>query len=407
MSTDVVRRKGMRPFGELTRYDAALQAALGLCHAVTGSEDLPLLQAVGRPAAADVAAPADVPASDRSAMDGFAVIAADLAGTGETTLRSRGRVLAGELDDTALERGECWEVATGARLPRGADAVVPVELTRSEQDAVVVTQAVRTGDHVSRRGEDLRRGDVVVAAGACITPSAVAALASIGVQRIAVRRRPAVLLVPTGDELVPLGEELRPGQVYDSNSVGMQALLEGNGAAVTRTGIVRDDPQALVDGLKGEAFDLVVTLGGTSVGRHDLVVDVATALGEVLVHGVAIKPGKPVLVARIGTTPLLGLPGFPTSCMFTGHVFAEPMVRRLGGLSLEHRRRTRAVLADTVRSPAGKRQFLTVVLEDERAVPVYRASSTITSMSRAEGWIEIPEDTEELDAGVPVEVTFF
>jgi molybdenum cofactor synthesis domain-containing protein len=400
-------RRKMRPFGDLTSYHDALRVALDACTPVAGHERLPLARCGGRCAAWDVTAPADVPASDRAAMDGYAVKAADLSGGGEVTLKSRGRVLAGELGGTELRRGECYEVATGALLPRGADAVVPVEQTRIGDDAVVVVAGVGRGDHVSRRGEDLRRGDVVVAAGQPFTAAAVAALASIGVGEIDARRRPEVLLMPTGDELVALGEELLPGQTYDSNSVGVQLLLESNGAEVTRTPIVRDDPEALANGVRDGAFDLVVTLGGTSVGRHDLVLDVIASIGDVLVHGIAIKPGKPVLLARVGDRPLLGLPGFPTSCVFTAHTFAEPMVRKLGGLPLQHRRTARAVLADGVRSPAGKLQFLTVAMDGDRAVPVYRASSTITSMSRAEGWIEIPEDTEEVHAGAPVEVTFF
>jgi molybdopterin molybdotransferase len=397
----------MRPFGDLTPYDEALQVALGLCEPISAHERLPLADCRGRVAAADVASDVDVPSSDRAAMDGFAVIASDLAGGGEVALQQAGRVLAGDLADTELCPGQCLEVATGARLPHGADAVVPVEHTRVAADTVVVLEGVAAGNHVSRRGEDLRRGEVVVAAGARISAPAAAALASIGCDAIDVRRAPRVLLVPTGDELVPVGEELRAGQVYDSNSVGVKMVLESNGAVVERTPIVRDDPAALVDGIKTGAYDLVVTLGGTSVGRHDLVLDVVSSLGEVLVHGIAIKPGKPVLIARVDATPVLGLPGFPTSCVFTAHTFAEPMVRRLAGLPPGHRRRVRATLREAVGSPAGKLQFLTVAVDGDAAVPVYRASSTITSMSRADGWIEIPAEVTALAAGTPVEVTFF
>lgn len=397
----------MRPFGDLTPYAAALETALGLCAPILEARRVPLLGAAGRLVATDIVAPSDVPSEDRAAMDGYAVIAADLEANDEVALRSCGRVLAGELHDTELASGYCWEVATGARLPRGADAVVPVEQTRVEDDLIVVAEKLRPGNHVSRRGEDLTEGDVIVEADTPITPSVAAALASIGVEEIDARRRPRVLLVPTGDELVPLDQELLPGQVYDSNSVGVQLLLEGNGARVERTPIVRDNAAALIEGLGEEAYDFVVTLGGTSVGRHDLVLDIVESLGEVLVHGIAIKPGKPVLVAKVGDTPLLGLPGFPTSCLFTGHIFAEPMVRTLAGLPLNHRRRQSAVLAEPVRSPAGKLQFLTVVLDGDRAIPVFRASSTITSMSRAEGWIEVPAEVSELAAGSPVDVTFF
>ncbi len=398
----------MRPFGKLTPYAEAVRIALDLCEPIDESRRLPLLRAAGRFAAADIVAPVDVPSTDRAAMDGFAVIAADLDVDDErVVLQPSGRVLAGELEATALRPGQCCEGATGAQMPRGADAVVPIEQTETADGAIVIVAKVRSGEHVSQRGEDLARGDVVVPAGAPITPSTAAALASIGAAEIDVRRPPRVLLVPTGDELVAVGEELKPGQVYDSNAVGLQLLLEASGAEVERTAIVRDDPAALIAGIERQDFDLVITLGGTSVGRHDLVLDVVESLGEVLVHGIAIKPGKPVLVARVGDTPVLGLPGFPTSCLFTGHTFAEPMVRKLAGLALDHRRRAHSVLGEAVRSPAGKLQFLTVNIDGDRAIPAYRASSTITSMSRAEGWIEIPEETTALAAGSPVEVTFF
>lgn len=404
-------RTGMRPFGKLAPYAAALDTALGLCRPVREAESLPLGAAAGRVVHDDVRASADVPATDRAAMDGYAVLAADLADLEDSDspveLEVVGRVLAGNLDETALHNGQCWEVATGAQLPRGADAVVPVEQTTSEGGRVVILQAVASGVHVSERGEDLRQGDVIVAAGDVLMPSAAAALASIGMSAVDVRRRPEVLLVPTGDELVALDRVLEPGQVYDSNSVALQALLEANGARVRLTPIVRDDPAELLDGLGDGEVDLVVTLGGTSVGRHDLVLDVVEQMGEVLIHGVAIKPGKPVLVARVGETPVLGLPGFPTSCLFTGYLFAEPMVRTLAGLPLSHRRRAEGVLTETVNSPAGKRQFLSVQLRAGKASPVYRASSTITSMSRANGWIEIVEEATEVRAGSRVEVTFF
>jgi len=407
MSTKIETRNRMRPFGDLTPYEEALQVALALCEPILEQERLPLADCLGRVAATDIASEVDVPSCDRAAMDGFAVIAADLAGGGEVALQQSGRVLAGDLADAELLPGQCHEVATGARLPRGADAVVPVEQTRSAADTIIVLEAVGAGSHVSRRGEDLRRGEVVVAGGAQITAPAAAALASIGCGAIDVRRAPRVLLVPTGDELVPLGEELRDGQVYDSNSVGVKMVLESNGAVVERTPIVRDDPAALVDGIETGSYDLVVTLGGTSVGRHDLVLDVVGALGDVLVHGIAIKPGKPVLIARVDATPVLGLPGFPTSCVFTAHTFAEPMVRKLAGLPQGHRRRARVTLREAVSSPAGKLQFLTVAVSGDAAAPVYRASSTITSMSRADGWIEIPAEVTEVAAGTIVEVTFF
>jgi len=402
---------GMRIFSALASYRTARDTALKLCKPVVETEEIPIAASSGRVIMNGVSAPFDVPSTDRAAMDGYAVNADDLPGsTGDVCsveLDVLGRVLAGNLGTSVMKSGQCWELATGSQLPVGADAIVPVEQTTCIDARLTVLATVNQGDHVSMRGEDLRKGDIVVNAGAVSSPSIAAALASIGIGTIAVRRKPRVLLVPNGDEIVPLGGGIEPGQVYDSNSVALQALLESNGAIVRRTEIVRDDPSALIEGVSADDADLVVTLGGTSVGRHDLVVDVVEKMGEVLVHGVAIKPGKPVLVGRIGRVPILGLPGFPTSCLFTGYLFAEPMVRMLSGVPLDHRLRADALLARTVNSPPGKRQFVSVQVDGEQASPVYRASSTITSMSRANGWIEIPEEITELTAGNEVKVTFF
>jgi molybdenum cofactor synthesis domain-containing protein len=371
---------------------------------------LPLAVAGGRVLREELRALLDVPGVDRAAMDGYALIAADVAGAGPdhpVALAPKGRALAGELDEASVAAGECWEIATGAPMPAGSDAVVPVESTRREGEAVLFLQAVGPGEHVSRRGEDLRAGDAIAAAGQLVSPGIAAAAASVGIAEALVGRCPRVLLVPTGDELVPLGEPLRRGQIYDSNSVALQLLVAASGGEAERASIVRDDPGALLEALRRPAFDLVVTLGGTSVGRHDLVVDVVEAAGEVLVHGIAIKPGKPVLLARLDDTPVIGLPGFPTSCLMTGYLFVEPLVRKLAGLPLDHRRRVSAVLEGTVSSPAGKRQFLTVKLNGGTATPAFRTSSTMTSISAADGWIEIAAEDTELAASTPVEVTLF
>ena len=411
MTNDEKSPREMRLLGELTAYGSAIDTALKLCEPIIETEDIPVAGSTGRVIANAVTAPVDVPVTDRAAMDGYAVIAGDLSNSTEddcsVQLEVLGRVLAGDLSTPVVQSGQCLEVATGSQLPVGADAVLPVEQTTCDGTQLTVLASVNHGDHVSVRGEDLREGDLIVDKDSVGSPSVAAALASIGASLITVRRKPRVLLVPNGDELVPLGGDIEPGQVYDSNSVALQALLESNGAIISRTPIVRDDPTALIEGVSADDIDLVVTLGGTSVGRHDLVVDVVEKMGEVLVHGVAIKPGKPVLIGRVGRVPILGLPGFPTSCLFTGYLFAEPMVRALSGLPLNHRSRVSALISTTVNSPPGKRQFVSVQVNGKQAAPVYRASSTITSMSRANGWIEIPEETTALASGDPVEVTLF
>ncbi len=400
----------MKPFGELVSFDDARRTALSLAERPAVTDRVHVTEAVGRVTVDSIRSPVDVPSTDRAAMDGYAVIAADLVGaTGgaPVRLRAAGRILAGDLGDAALQAGNCIEVATGAQLPRGSDAVVPVEHTREDGDGVVVDVPSNVGEHVSRRGEDLHRGDPVIAAGQLVSPATSGVLASIGVSEIDVVKAPRVLLIPTGDELVPLGEELRPGQSYDSNSVALRALLSATTAVVERSPVVGDDAAALAAAFEDPQWDLVVTLGATSVGRHDLVLDVVRSLGEVLVHGVALKPGKPLLLARVGDTAVVGLPGFPTSCLMTGYIFVEPMVRVMAGLAPDFRSRVSAELAEEVHSPPRKRQFLTVKLVNGKAVPAYRASSALTSVSAADGWVEIPEGTTRAAAGARFEVTLF
>ncbi len=403
-------RQAMKPFGELASFDEARRIALSLAAPPAVTERVHVTEATGRVTADSISSPVDVPSTDRAAMDGYAVIAADVAaaaGDAPVRLRTAGRLLAGDLGEVALQPGNCIEVATGAQLPRGSDAVVPVEHTREDGDAVLIGVPRRVGDHVSRCGEDLRSGDPIVAAGQVVSPGTAGVLASVGVSEVSVLTAPRVLLIPTGDELVPLGDTLRPGQSYDSNSVALHALLSASAAVVERSPIVGDNVAALATALQDPQWDLVVTLGGTSVGRHDLVLDVVRSLGEVLVHGVALKPGKPLLLARVGDTPVVGLPGFPTSCLMTGYVFVEPMVRVMAGLEPEFRARVGAELSEGVDSPPAKRQLLTVKLVDGKAVPAYRASSTLTSVSAADGWIEIAEDTTHAEAGTRFEVTLF
>lgn len=400
-------RDRMRPFGDLCSFEAALETTRSICRPISESERLPLEDARDRVLSRPVDAPADVPSSDRAAMDGYAVRAEDLTAEAPVQLRCAGAVLAGEVWEGTVEAGTCIEVATGAPLPDGADTVVPVEETERHGDEIRIEASRAAGDNVAVRGEDLQADERLAEVDQRLTPPRVAAVAAVGIDRVEVWRRPRVLLVPTGDEVVEPGEPLDPGQVYDSNSVAARALLAGAGADVERSGVIGDDPKGLQAALERAEFDLVVTLGGTSVGRHDLVLEVVQRVGRVLVHGIAVKPGKPLLVADIDGRPMVGLPGFPTSSLMLAYTFLEPLVRGMGHLPGDGRPRRRARLSREVESPADKHQFLTVELRDGEALPAYRASSTITSMSRADGWIEIPVGTARVRPGVDVEVKLF
>lgn len=402
--SDATDRPNMRPFVELASFARATQCSLALAAPVSDSRRLPLAEAAGRVLAADALATTDVPIADRSAMDGYALRADDLDGPGRT-ISCVGRIAAGEDATTAVIAGTCVEIATGAPLPPGADTVVPVEQTSRDGDTIAFEQAARQGQHVSRRGEDLTAGRPIGIAGDTLTPSLLAACAAGGLTGVDVWRRPRVLITPTGDEVVPLGTRLRPGQVYDSNAAGLAALAAEAGAVAIRAEIAVDHPEVLAQIFGRDDVDLIVTTGGTSVGRRDLVPDAVAAAGTVELHGVAVRPGKPLLLGRVGKRAAVGLPGFPTTCMMLGYAVLDPMLRKMG------RRRSRAQsscrLGQEVSSPAGLTQLLPVSVGDGVALSTFRVSSAVSSMARADGWVQIDPDTTELAAGTPVTVTRF
>jgi molybdenum cofactor synthesis domain-containing protein len=398
-------RSKMRPFGELASFAEARRLLQELASPLEESESAALVSAVGRCLATDLIAETDVPNTDRAAMDGFALRSADAAAGSEFLVVSR--VAAGDAASGPVPEGSCVEIATGGVMPPGADAVVPVEKTRSLDGRIRVDTEIVRGQHVSSRGEDISSGSVVLREGTVLRPSSVAALAALGIAEVTVCRRPRVALISTGDEVVPLGSgALAAGQVWDSNAIALQALFTSAGATVERSPIIRDDRTALEQVLSDTDADLFVTIGGTSVGRRDLVADVVHSLGDVVLHGVAAKPGKPLLLARINGRPLVGLPGFPTSCLTMGYQAALPMVCRIGRAPLPVQER-RAKLAVDVRSPAGKTHFLPVRLAGDEVEPTFTFSSSVTSMASSDGWIEIAPEITSVAAGAEVVVRLY
>ncbi len=398
-------RAAMRPFADLTSYSDARAVAAELAVPVARHERIPLAEAAGRVIASDAVAITDVPTADRAAMDGFALRAAD-GGTAGAVLHCMGRIAAGQPADVEIQPGTCIEIATGAPVPPGVDAVVPVERTSRDGDAVCVAAAVEPGQHISHRGEDLLAGRPIGAAGQVVHAAFLAACVAGGLQELEVWERPRVLVVPTGDEVVPLGTELRPGQVYDSNAAGLQALLARAGAQVERADIVVDRREALAEAIRRPGFDLVITIGGTSVGRRDLVADVVGDLGNILVHGVAVRPGKPLLIGRAAGRAVVGLPGFPTTCMMQAYALVAPLVRCMAHLP-PGRPTRHCDLGEEVRSPAGMTHLLPVCVEGDIATTSFTFSSAVSSMAQADGWIEIEPDKTDLPVASTVEVLLF
>ena len=381
------------------------------------SEDVPLAALLGRVLAEDVAAEVDVPAFDRSNVDGFALRASETYGSAEESPRSlrlnAEEVATGMVPLGGVEAGTATPIATGGMVPRGADAVLMVEHARvvEDGDAVLVLRAVAPGSGVSFAGTDMAKGELVLRRGTPLTSRETGVLAAIGRSAARVVRRPRVAILSTGDEIVGPGRPLPPASVYDSNATILADAVRELGGEPVPLGIVGDDPDRLRAALDlGLAScDLVILSGGTSKGAGDL--SYRTLAGRepgILVHGVALKPGKPVCLGAVGLTPVAILPGFPTSAIFTFHEFVAPVIRRLAGLRAEVRDSTPARLPARFNSEVGRTEYLLVNLIDGpgglTAYPLGKGSGSVTTFARADGFIAIARDREYLEAGEPVDV---
>ncbi len=400
----------MEPFKLLVSQERAQEIIFDKCRPIERTETVCLEQAAGRVLAADLRANRSVPPFNRSAMDGYAVIAEDTFGADvkEVYLELDGAIHAGEVSKLQVTRGHCVQIATGSPIPAGADAVVMVEFTERHRDRILVTKPVYPGANISRKGEDIEEGEVVLPAGTFMTPAKVGAVAALGMTEVEVYARPRVVVIPTGREVVEPGHPLGPGQIYDVNSYTLMSVLRTNGAQVQRHAIVTDEREKIKDAIEGHTdADLIVLSGGSSVGEKDLLAGLVEELGEMLFHGVQIKPGKPTLFGMIGETPLFGMPGYPTSCLSNAYIFLIPTIRRMARLPEIALRTVRAQLTKRVVSSSGRKQFLTVRIEDGRAYPAYKHSGAITSMANADGYIVLPTNLDVIDEGEYVEVTLF
>jgi len=399
---------------------------------VLGAETVALEHALGRVLAEDVRAGVDVPCFDRSNMDGFAVRAADTYGASEAEpvrLRLNAESIpTGVAPTQEVTKGTASPIATGGMLPRGADAVLPVEFTDVEDDgATLVARRERVpGAAVSFAGTDIGNGETVLFGGVRLTSRDTGVLAAIGRCEVAVVRRPRVAILSTGDEIVAPGAVMRPGLVYDSNGRILADAVRELGAEPDFLGVFRDDVDALRGALQRAlaSADLVLLSGGTSKGEGDLNGEVVGELSPgVVVHGVALKPGKPICLAASGRRPVVILPGFPTSAVFTFHEFVAPVIREMGGLPPEGREIARARLALKTVSERGRLEYLLVGLvatggagdapgpgdgsggPELVAYPMGKGSGSVTAFSRADGFVRIGRNTEILEADTEVEVT--
>ncbi len=376
----------------------------------------PLIESLGLPVCEQITSAMDVPSFDNSSMDGYAVRHEDLAGASEDSpvqLPVVGESAAGQSKILGMSGGSAVRIMTGAPVPQGADAVVPVEWTDGGSASVRIHRAPQPGQHIRRRGDDVAKGEVLLEPGALLGPRQIGLLAGVGLARVATRPRPRVVVISTGAELREPGGRLSHDTIYDSNSYMLAAAVRQAGAIAYRVGIVSDDPTEFADALSDQLVraDLVITSGGVSKGAYDVVKEVLSQTGTVWFGGLRMQPGKPQGFGVVGEDriPVFALPGNPVSSYVSFEVFVRPALRKMMGRVPFSRPLVRMEVGEGFRSPAGRQQFVRARVEAggprSRVVPVGgHGSHLLGDLSLADALVVVPADTELVEAGSTVDV---
>ena len=401
----------MKPIRETISLEDARQLIAAACSPIERTERLRLVDANGRAAASDVLSTRDVPPFARAGMDGYAVRAEDTFGASRyepKTLRVIDKVYTGEVPTRTVDAGTAIEIATGAPLPQGADAVVMVEETEKAGVDVRILTPVYPRQNVGRQGADIVVGQTVIKRGDVLNPSRIGALAALGVGDVEVFARPSVAILSTGNEIVDPGQELKPGQIYDINKFTLSTIIAEHGGIPMPFATAQDTIDALERAIDAcAACDVLVFSGGSSVGERDLILDVIARKGEIVFHGIAVKPGKPTVFGTINGRPMFGMPGYPTSCLSNAYMLLVPALRAMAQLAPRHTSTLTLPVGQRIVSTTGRHQFYTVKIIDGLAMPAFKASGDITSMSQADGYIEIPAQTDIVEKGETVDVKLF
>ena len=379
-------------------------------------ENVSLENSLTRVLSEDINATINLPPFRRVSMDGYAVIAEDTFTASEENpvrLKLLEVVGAGDVPVKNLIKGFCTEVSTGAPVPEDANGVVMVEFTDIQDGEVLIYESAAVGQNIAKEGSDIKEGEQLLQKFTRITPDKIGVLSAIGLKEIPVFKKPRVAIISTGNEIISHDEELSYGKIYDINSQTISSAVKSCGCISLHSEIVKDDYNSLKDKINEfKDADLIITSGGTSAGTGDILREVLDDMGEVLVHGVSVKPGKPTIIGRLRDGDkdkyLFGLPGYPVAALMVFHVFFSPFLRRMASIDISTNPINKNVLelelSRRYRPARGRTHYLLVKIDGKNAVPILKDSGAITSLAEADGFIEIPKNVEILEKGINVKV---
>ena len=377
-------------------------------------EEINLAETYGRILAEDVHATIDLPPFNRASMDGYAVKAKDtfIATEDNPVLLNLSEVVkAGNIPKKRLMEGNCVEIGTGAPLPSGADAVVMVEFTETEEGNIKIYDAVAPGENIANRGSDIEKGNILLRSGTLITPDKIGVLSAIGMSLVTVFRKPRVAVISTGNELIKPNEDLKYGKAYDINSETIASAVKSCGCIPIHSGIAKDDYNHLKAKISQFSdADIIITSGGTSAGAGDVLSVVVEDIGEVLIHGISVKPGKPTLIGILtkgnDDKIIFGLPGNPVAALVVFQVFAAPLLRRMAGIR-GYKQRKESIklrLSRRYHSSRGRSQYVLIKIREDQAYPILKDSGAITALAEADGYFEVPKNVEIIEKGDKIDV---
>jgi molybdopterin molybdotransferase len=402
------------PDPSLLSVEQALARCLALVAPVTESETLGIRAALGRVLAEHITSPINVPPYANSAMDGYAVRAADLPADGNRQLRVIGTSWAGTPFGETVATGQCVRIMTGAQMPQAADTVIMQEQVQREADDITIRAGHTAGENVRHPGDDIAQGHTVLEQGQLLSASELGLLASLGIAEVKITRRLRVAFFSTGDELRPVGEKLQEGQIYDSNRYTLHGMLTQAAIEIIDMGVIRDDPAAIENAFvrASQQADAIITSGGVSVGEADFVKATLDKLGQVDFWRIAMKPGKPLAIGKVNNALFFGLPGNPVSVMATFHLFAMPALRKLMGQTVQPPLHFTARTKSKLKKTPGRMDFQRGLLREENGELVVdaagmQASHILSGMSRANCFIVLPLESGDIASGSQVQVIPF